>query len=255
MINKQPEVLTHEPHLPVLPIVIDGKEFHAGADRMWSLNEIHRELGLPDNKEPSEWRTAIQRELLETANLRSERLGKTWTTKATEEGAIAYAMWVSTEFYLKVVRAYVLMRNDLILRERVAILQLAEKTAVIDKLEPASDVFFDRLRNGGAAPWSACCKSLRLPPNLLKEGLLRSGKFTTKFCHDRGDDVIVPHAAGFKLGLFVYDTSLYGRESWKVTAKGYAWMQENAARWSEILERDKQAKAAATRAKRKRSQR
>ncbi|BEN78511.1 hypothetical protein SMKC082_19210 [Serratia marcescens] len=251
MINKQPEVLTHEPHLPVLPIVIDGKEFHAGADRMWSLNEIHRELGLPVNKEPSQWRDRIKDVMVSSANLQTSDGNGTW---ATEHGAVAYAMWVSPEFYLKVVDAYVLMRNDLILRERVAVLQLAEKTAVIDKLEPASDVFFDRLRNGGAAPWSACCKSLRLPPNLLKEGLLRSGKFTTKFCHDRGDDVIVPHAAGFKLGLFVTDTSLYGRESWKVTAKGYAWMQENAARWSEILERDKQAKAAATRAKRKHSQ-
>ncbi|MGP2686352.1 KilA-N domain-containing protein [Serratia marcescens] len=236
--------------LPALPIVIDGKEFHAGADRMWSLNEIHRELGLPDNKRPSEWNNQVKDALANSGNFRSS-IGIQGGTWATEKGTIAYAMWVSTEFYEKVVDAYVLMRNDLILRERVAILQLAEKTAVIDKLEPASDVFFDRLRNGGAAPWSACCKSLRLPPNLLKEGLLRSGKFTTKFCHDRGDDVIVPHASGFKLGLFVTDTSLYGRESWKVTAKGYAWMQENAARWSEILERDKQAKAAATRVKKK----
>ncbi|CAI1596997.1 MULTISPECIES: hypothetical protein [Serratia] len=92
MINKQPEVLTHEPHLPVLPIVIDDKEFHAGEDRMWSLNEIHRELGLPVNKEPSQWRDRIKDVMVSSANLQTSDGNGTW---ATEHGAVAYAMWVS----------------------------------------------------------------------------------------------------------------------------------------------------------------
>ncbi|HFI9393698.1 TPA: KilA-N domain-containing protein [Escherichia coli] len=35
--------------------------------------------------------------------------GGTW---ATEAGTVAYAMWVSPDFYLKVIRAFIALRND-----------------------------------------------------------------------------------------------------------------------------------------------
>lgn len=220
--------------LPALPIVIDGKEFHAGEDRMWSLNEIHRELGLPDNKEPSQWRTAIQRELLETANLQGERIGKTWTTKATEEGAIAYAMWVSTAFYLKVVRAYVHMRNDLVVRNRI----LREDNAA---MEPVVDVFEADLKPDSFGwPLSKALKVAGIPNTGQVIKMLKSLKgfrnpfymVTPRKVHEIADIGKVdakPNLAAAKAGLIKVIENQYNKETLgvKVLEKGVEWLKEN----------------------------
>jgi len=47
----------------LLPIVIQGHTFNAGIDGRWSLNEIHKTLGLVESKRPSEWNNAVSAEL------------------------------------------------------------------------------------------------------------------------------------------------------------------------------------------------
>lgn len=83
------------------PIVIEGHSFICNDQRMWNLNEIHRVLGLPASKMPSEWNNKIRTQLDRSGNFRTVNGdgGGTW---ATEAGTVAYAMWVSTDFYLMV---------------------------------------------------------------------------------------------------------------------------------------------------------
>ena len=76
----------------VLPVIVDGYEWECNKDRMWNLNELHKALRLDENQRPSEWDNKVSRELLSSGNLRKvDKVG----TYATEQAAIAYAMWVS----------------------------------------------------------------------------------------------------------------------------------------------------------------
>lgn len=101
------------------PIVIEGHSFICNDQRMWNLNEIHRVLGLPASKMPSEWN------------------------------------------------------------------------------------------------------------NKIRTQLDRSGKFVQKWNPDSYADELRPQEKAFSIGLFV-TKSVMGKDTWQVTAKGYAWMQGNA---------------------------
>lgn len=94
-----------------LPLHISGQDFAPNAASMFDLTEMHKRLGLPDTKRPAQWRTEVSRELAKCANLHIKE-GKAGYTLATESAAVAYAMWVSTEFYMLVVSAFITMRNN-----------------------------------------------------------------------------------------------------------------------------------------------
>ncbi|MFJ5401801.1 KilA-N domain-containing protein, partial [Pectobacterium sp. CHL-2024] len=112
----------------LLPIIINGHSFTCDENQMWNLNDIYRTLDLSDSKRPSEWNNQVRTQLDRSGNFRTVNGdgGGTW---ATEKGTIAYAMWVSTDFYSLVIDAFVFMRNDAIMRERIAILQADEANA------------------------------------------------------------------------------------------------------------------------------
>ncbi|EPP7724479.1 hypothetical protein ACUVOR_003936, partial [Shigella flexneri] len=45
-------------HEVVLPVIVDGYHWACNQDRMWNLNELHKELELPSAKEPGlKWST------------------------------------------------------------------------------------------------------------------------------------------------------------------------------------------------------
>ncbi|WP_312229081.1 phage antirepressor KilAC domain-containing protein [Pseudescherichia sp.] len=232
--------------IEALPIVIENHSFTCNDQRMWNLNEIHQVLNLPDSKAPSQWRTEVSRHMDRSANLQTVN-GDNGGTWATEAGAIAYAMWVSTDFYLMVINAFIFMRNDAVLRERVAVLQADEANAALSIAAPKADIFDKRLANGGAVPWTQACRALSIPPRKLIAGLLGSGKFIKKFDYDRGDYYIQPPAEAFRGDYFRWKTVM-DRQEWQVTARGVAWMQENASKWREAIARDDRQKAAAKRA-------
>ena len=84
-------------HEVVLPVIVDGYHWACNQDRMWNLNELHKELELPSAKEPGQWRSGVRTLLDQDANLHVAHGGSTPGTWATEEAAIAYAMWVSPD--------------------------------------------------------------------------------------------------------------------------------------------------------------
>ncbi|MCT6497293.1 hypothetical protein MTR56_25715, partial [Escherichia coli] len=115
---------------------------------------------------------------------------------------------------------------------------------------PKADIFDGRLTNGGSVPWNWACKSLGLAPMKLKEGLKRSGKFVQKWNPDSYADELRPQEKAFSIGLFV-TKSVMGKDTWQVTAKGYAWMQGNAQKWRELIADGDRLKAAERRAQKR----
>lgn len=231
--------------IEAVPIVIENHSFVCNEQRMWNLNEIHRVLSLPDSKKPSQWRSSLRSRLEQDANLHFEHGGNERGAWATESATVAYAMWVSDDFYLMVINAFIFMRNDAVLRERVAVLQADEANAALSIAAPKADIFDGRLARGGAVPWSWVCKTLGLAPFKLRNGLKRSGKFILPAFSDQKNPY--PPKAAFNDGYFVWKIDANGEKQWQVTARGYAWMQENASRWREAIARDDRQKAAAKR--------
>lgn len=98
-----------------LPIIINGIEINPNEDGMYCLNDIAKAGGLTGVKaKPSEWDNTTSRHFVKAGKIlrlaKTSRNSKTYTTEA---GAIAYAMWVSIDFYELVVQTFIIVRNDL----------------------------------------------------------------------------------------------------------------------------------------------
>ncbi|HFI1931060.1 TPA: hypothetical protein ACGPMY_001423 [Yersinia enterocolitica] len=211
----------------VLPVIVDGYKWECNNDRMWNLNELHKAKDLPDNKLPSEWDNAVKTTLLETGNFRVERDGKTWCTLATEAGAIAYAMWVSTPFYLTVVNAFIELRNDNVIKAR----NLAHQNATI---KPIAASEFAKLRTGHGWTLTDSLKRANVPnPNLVIK-LLKSGRMSNPFYivkppKDLSGPQRVPNEKGRLNGYWKLPEGdgRFNKHGLKVCEKGFEWLKEN----------------------------
>ena len=203
----------------LLPIIIEGHTFKPNAEGLWSLNEIHQTLALDPAKEPSEWRNEIQTELSNSGNLRS-KAGRYGGTLATEPGAIAYAMWVSTSFYLMVVDAFVAMRNS-------ALSELRHKDALLDANMPKASTL-DMKARGAGLTWTEACRVAGIQqPRLALDALVSMCAFVypvDNFGTREGSPR--PHKKGFEVGAFVKVSSDFGnREGWRVKPRGLDWLR------------------------------
>lgn len=200
-----------------IPVSLMGKTFTANQDRMWNLNEAHRELGLPDTKAPSQWRNAVADELRASANLQIiDKVG----TLATEAGTIAYAMWVSTDFYLMVVHAFVAMRND-------AVGELRSAKTLLDANMPKASTL-DMKARGAGLTWTEACRVAGIQqPRLALEALVSMKAFVypmDNFGTREGSPR--PHKSGFEKGAFAKVSSEFGnREGWRVKPRGLDWLR------------------------------
>ena len=230
----------------LLPIVIQGHTFNAGIDGRWSLNEIHQTLGLVESKRPSEWNNAVSAELLASGNFRKvDKVG----SFADELGTVAYAMWVSTDFYLMVAHAFVTVRNDAILSARMALIAAAESDIRLAKVMPKADLIDTRLTGVGIT-WSQACRLASVSqPQLAKAYLVSDGRFISKDHPTEYRKIIRPHLKGFTLGLFKPCSTEYGNaDGFRVTAKGLLWLESKSKEINEACrlrntERAKEARA------------
>ncbi|AGH32192.1 anti-repressor Ant [Vibrio phage 11895-B1] len=98
-------------------IKIFDNVFESDEDGLLNLNYIWKGCNLPENKRPSEWKNNVFKELQVTGNIRKLKnltQGKgdaPFHLWSTEHGAVAYAMWVSTRFYIQVINAFVDLRQ------------------------------------------------------------------------------------------------------------------------------------------------
>lgn len=217
----------------LLPIVIAGHSFMPNAEGLWSLNEIHQTLSLDPAKEPSEWRNEIQAELSNSGNLRS-KVGRYGGTLASEPGSIAYAMWVSTDFYLMVVHAFVVMRNDAVMSARMASLAMVEKDALLAANMPKASALMLKAEGLGIS-WTDACRATGVQQSRLAKDVLVGAKvFRKVWDFDKGDHVIEPIPKRFQEGLFKRAKGLHGNlEGWRVTAKGVNWLTERSSKINE----------------------
>lgn len=235
--------VTDAPNI-LLPIAIDGHSFEPNADGLWSLNEIHQALNLDPAKQPSEWRNDIQIELSNSGNLRS-KAGRYGGTSATESGAIAYAIWVSTDFYLMVVSAFVAMRNDSILSARLALLAAAEADSKLAKVVPKADLIDSRL-TGSGIPWGQACKLAGVEqPQLAAQYLVHIQRFVSTHHPFEARKVLRPSSQGFSGGYFKSCSMRFGNEDgYRVTAKGLVWLQGRAQEINTAIAERNRKKAA-----------
>lgn len=98
-------------------IKIEGKVFESDENGLLNLNDIWRGCGLSESKRPSEWKSKVFNELQDSGNIRRLKNVNQGKGEApfylwgTEHGAVAYSMWVSTNFYIQVLNAFVALRN------------------------------------------------------------------------------------------------------------------------------------------------
>lgn len=200
----------------LLPIVIEGQTFKPNEDGMWNLNEIAKTLNV---REPGQWRNAVQAALIKDANLHVSHGNG---TLATEEGAIAYAMWVSTDFYLMVIRAFIAMRNS-------AVRELRHKDALLDANIPKATTL-DMKARGAGLTWTEACRVAGIQQPRLALEFLAKGPMFVHVCDDFGSRTgqIRPKQQGFSSGAFVAISSDFGnREGWRVKPRGLDWLRAN----------------------------
>ena len=200
----------------LLPIVIEGQTFKPNEDGMWNLNEIAKTLNV---REPGQWRNAVQAALIKDANLHVSHGNG---TLATEEGAIAYAMWVSTDFYLMVIRAFIAMRNS-------AVRELRHKDALLDANMPKATTL-DMKARGAGLTWTEACRVAGIQQPRLALEFLAKGTMFVHVCDDFGSRTgqIRPKQQGFSSGGFVAISSDFGnREGWRVKPRGLDWLRAN----------------------------
>lgn len=203
----------------LLPVVINGHAFTANADGMWNLNEIAKTLGV---REPGQWRTAVRRALDQNANLHLAHGGTTPGTYATEAGAIAYAMWVSTDFYLMVIRAFVAMRNS-------AIRDAKAKDVLLAANMPKASTL-DKKAQGAGLTWTEACRVAGIQHPALALKYLHVCKRFVRAVDNFGtpDGPVRPPKKAFDLGHFVVVSSDFGnREGWRVKPGGLDWLSHN----------------------------
>lgn len=98
-----------------MKLVIANTSIHQDAEGRYSLNDLHRASGGEDRHKPANFlRTDHTQEMIEEINRCSEMSnaisvkqgGRNQGTYACKEMVYAYAMWISAEFHLHVIRAY-----------------------------------------------------------------------------------------------------------------------------------------------------
>lgn len=221
----------------LLPIVIEGQTFKPNEVGMWNLNEIAKTLNV---REPGQWRNAVQAALIKDANLHVSHGNG---TLATEEGAIAYAMWVSTDFYLMVIRAFIAMRNS-------AVRELRHKDALLDANMPKATTL-DLKARGAGLTWTEACRVAGIQqPRLALEALVAMRSFVypvDNFGSRTGSPR--PKKQGFDVGAFVNVSSDFGnREGWRVKPRGLDWLRAKAQEVNLKVTEKKTAQAKAKRA-------
>lgn len=204
----------------LLPIVIEGQIFKPNAEGLWSLNEIHKTLNLSEAKRPSEWSNAVSAELFASGNFRKvDKVG----SFADELGAIAYAMWVSTDFYLMVAGAFLAMRNS-------AVRELRQKDALLDANMPKATTL-DLKARGAGLTWTEACRVAGVQqPRLALAELVKMKWFVypvDSFGSPEGSPR--PKKQGFAVGAFVQVSTDFGnKEGWRVKPRGLDWLNKHA---------------------------
>lgn len=211
-----------------LPIKIKGIEFKPDINGLYNLTDIHKKLGLPNNKRPAQWRTDISREFSKCANLHIKE-GKLGYTLATEQAAIAYAMWVSYEFYILVVNTFIIVRNDALLSARI-VSKMVEDSADFLIENSAALKEWKRLRDKTHWKFLEAAKLAKLQfPSIARIYIYSFMEFYDEYettINNRKRTEHVVTQAGIDAGFYSSDCGDNGRQL-RVSEVGLQWLISN----------------------------
>ncbi len=190
-------------------IKIKGQVFESDETGMLDLNNIWRGCNLEENKRPSDWRGKVKQSFISSTNLRivsppraiGESRAKT-TTVATEKAAVAYAMWVSIEFYEMVLDAFVALRNG----------ELAKAYNIAKETNPLAETAFDKWMSYADTPLRDATAMLGVKRVMLFMSEAKKPKQLASFVK-RG---ILKHRNYGDKGTAV-----------RITSQGKAWLRDN----------------------------
>ncbi len=221
IVNEESKLITSV----VLPVIVNGYKWECNQSGEWDLNIIHKALNLPDNKKPSQWRSSIKERLERDANLHIVHGdgGGTW---AKEPAAIAYAMWVSDDFYMDVINAFIHLRNNNVIKAR----NLAKRN---QEIEPISSAEFSKLDSFGWSLTDAMKKAQVANPKLAMK-VLKLGKIHNPFYiihppKDLSGYFCVPNSKGKASGYWrsPEGDGRFNRDGVKVLRMGFKWLVDN----------------------------
>lgn len=153
-------------------IKIKGKVFTSDEDGYLDLNEIWRGCELNASKRPNEFfRYKNGKALLANGNSRLNKINSLQNPfyEGDENSTVAYAMWVSLDFYMTVLNSFVALRNGRI-EEAVS---LASST-----MSEEDSHYLNRQMKLKGMLWDEACAYAGIKhPRLLKQELLKHPRF------------------------------------------------------------------------------
>lgn len=205
-------------------IKVEGKEFESDDEGMFDLNIIWRDFNLPNKNRPSEWRNKIASGLRQSGNLRTARKSTTYNEHSTliadERATVAYAMWISLEFYMSVIDAFIALRNG----EFEKAVEIAGET-----LSEDDNYYLQKLAAmKGLCFQKSCWYANITEPNKVMNYLLRRSDW--KYFSKNSFGKLYATEEGVNEGLFYncYGTSDSSKVVMRVTKKGREKLREHA---------------------------
>lgn len=211
-------------------IKINNTTYTSDNNGYLNLNDIFNQESLPDSKRPNKWRSDTSRQLYSNSNLSPIQINHLGAGTSTyiggdELATVAYAMWISFDFYKTVVESFVALRNG----EVEKAMSLAGST-LSEQDEAALNKWMNyketSLREvGGMLGCAHTMKFIDLVKNdiktqrtLLAKGYIKSRKYGQDFEQEYWNTYNRPLTA-----------------QWKMTPKGKQWFKENIETINERL--------------------
>ncbi|EPJ2543407.1 KilA-N domain-containing protein [Escherichia albertii] len=225
-----------------LPIILKNKDgieqlFNPDENGMYNLTDIHKRLGLPPKKSPSQWNNNHSRYLAGSGNFQSQK-GTGAATHATEAATIAYAMWVSDDFYMLVLNTFVAVRNNALAAALVAS-NLAEEHREMMQKNSRIVERFHRWMNADKLDWQKTALICGIEkPNKAKCALIDRGYIdyyheTKIFAGVRKRITqYYPTPKGEREGIRSRDMGLMGEQLY-FTRKARSWLSDVSDRVNE----------------------
>ncbi|QMM52466.1 phage antirepressor KilAC domain-containing protein [Enterobacter sp. RHB15-C17] len=226
-------------------ICIDSIQIRQDTSGRYCLNDLHRAAGGERRHEPSFWRNLQQTEnlvqLLSTTGIPVVVIngGNMRGTYVCKELVYSYAMWVSPEFNLQVIRTFDAAQSTSVPQTLPEALRLAadmaEQNAQLEHKvqQDAPKVAFVEhyVDAAGAKSLRETAKILNMPEKAMIDALLRDKVLF------RQSGNLLPHALRQREGLFTVKTGTsdfgHAYTQTRVTPRGVQWIAERYA--SELM--------------------
>lgn len=214
-------------------IKIMGIVFESDGKGLLDLNDIWRGCILPNTNRPSQWRGKVVDKLKHCANLHTARKSTDYNEYSTlvgdERATVAYAMWVSFEFYCEVLDAFIALRKG----------NLEEAVVIAGNTMSENDNYYLRkLATMKGLCWTKTCWYANIPnPQKLMEYLKLNPKWKYTAVNSYGKYYATED--GIESGYFYncYGTPDTNKVVMRVTKNGREMLREHSEKFNSFVQK------------------